>query len=75
MGCWLTHPAQRTQYPTTPKNTKESATMAKRRKTRKTHKASAKHSGHKGQIPLSILEKRAKRLISIVKSRGGKIAA
>ena len=49
--------------------------MAKRHKTRKVHKASAKHSGHKGQIPLSILEKRAKRLISIVKSRGGKIAA
>ena len=46
--------------------------MAKRRKTRKVHKASAKHSGHKGQIPLPILEKRLKSLYSLVDRRGGK---
>jgi hypothetical protein len=47
--------------------------MAKKK--RKAHKGKARKAKKaKGHIPLKILEKRAKRLVGIVRGRGGKVA-
>lgn len=45
--------------------------MATRKRRRKGGRKKAAH--HKGHIPLPILEKRARRLVKLVNSRGGSV--
>jgi hypothetical protein len=45
----------------------------KSRKVRKTRKVHHQKKSHKGILPLEVLKKRARKLISLVHSRGGTV--
>ena len=53
------------------KTRKKARRVVHHRKTRK--KSRKKARSHKGKIPLAILQRRAAKLIRLVKSRGGKV--